>query len=115
MKPVSRLAKIAWVEDYFSLDGYLCGDCKMCEEWKEPHGERMTNCLVLDQPKLYPVDTCPALIEKLGRDPGLVDPPDAEFGALSALPTLGYAVLLWLCGIAAIVGLVLWMSTGAAP
>jgi hypothetical protein len=68
--------KIEWVENYFELDGRACGDCVHAMSWKEPHGERLSECGLLSGKAITGgdgryIDACPALWEELEHNPRL--------------------------------------------
>lgn len=55
--------KVAWVERFFETDASgFCGECPHFQSWKEPHGERLTDCALLQNGR---VDLCPALQTEL--------------------------------------------------
>lgn len=49
----------AWVSAYWETDGKWCGGCRNCHSWKEPHGEILSACDVVEEKA--PCRDCPAL------------------------------------------------------
>jgi hypothetical protein len=118
MKNLTTTQRIEWVENYFYTDGRLCGECGYQIEWKEPHGERMAACGLLEGTYRTGgngrfVASCPALDEELEKNSQLVDKPtvgseiddilSAPRGIINALAIsagIGFLVALAYCSTA---------------
>lgn len=57
-----------WVENFFTTDasGFCETDCPHFYSWKEPHGERLCGCKLLEGNTVELARLCPALREEEG-------------------------------------------------
>lgn len=56
----SSIDKFNLVQQYFENSGIACWECEHFANWTEPHGERMSECRLLEEGK---PELCPALDE----------------------------------------------------
>jgi hypothetical protein len=57
--------EIQWVSDFFETDtSGFCEDCPHFQRWREPHGEMLCGCALLEKNDGLDANLCPALREK---------------------------------------------------
>lgn len=64
----NAIDKISLVEQYFESSGVECWECPHFASWTEPHGERLSECKLLEEGQPEECPALPELIEQAKQD-----------------------------------------------